>query len=82
MGYVLSLAQLGATRLNAEPWKGEEPGGFEIVEDHRGNTYRAVRQRSLRVARFPEEVEVGHQDAANGCEIDRGAPQARPRGLL
>lgn len=42
MGYALGLAQLGAKHPNSKPWKGEGPGVFEIVEDHIGNTYRAV----------------------------------------
>ena len=42
MGYALGLAQLGAKHPSAKPWKGEGPGIFEIVEDHRGDTYRAV----------------------------------------
>jgi len=42
MGYALGLAQLGAKHPSAKPWKGEGPGVFEIVEDHRGDTYRAV----------------------------------------
>jgi phage-related protein len=42
MGYALGLAQLGTKHPNAKPWKGEGPGVFEIVEDHRGDTYRAV----------------------------------------
>ncbi|HEY1638862.1 MAG TPA: type II toxin-antitoxin system RelE/ParE family toxin, partial [Rhizomicrobium sp.] len=25
-----------------KPWKGEGPGIFEIVEDHAGDTYRAL----------------------------------------
>lgn len=42
MGYALGLAQLGAKHPRAKPWKGEGPGILEIVEDHRGDTYRAV----------------------------------------
>jgi phage-related protein len=42
MGYALGLAQLGGRHPNAKPWKGEGSGVFEIVEDHRGDTYRAV----------------------------------------
>ena len=42
MGYALGLAQLGAKHPSAKPWKGEGPGVLEIVEDHRGDTYRAV----------------------------------------
>lgn len=42
MGYALGLAQLGAKHPHAKPWKSEGPGVLEIVEDHRGDTYRAV----------------------------------------
>ena len=55
MGYALGLAQLGARHPNAKPWKGEGPGILEIVEDHRGDTYRAVY-----AVRFAEVVYVLH----------------------
>jgi phage-related protein len=42
MGYALGLAQLGVTHPNVKSWKGEGPGILEIVEDYRGDTYRAV----------------------------------------
>jgi phage-related protein len=42
MGYALGLAQLGGKHPHAKPWKGEGPGVLEMVEDHRGDTYRAV----------------------------------------
>ena len=42
MGYALRLAQLTAKHPHAKPWKGEGSGVFEIVEDHRGDTFRAV----------------------------------------
>ena len=42
MGYALGLAQLGAKHPHAKPWKGEGGGVFEVVEEHRGDTYRAV----------------------------------------
>ena len=42
MGAALSVAQFGGKHPKAKPWKGEGPGVFEIVEDHRGDTYRAV----------------------------------------
>ncbi len=42
MGYALGLAQLGAKHPHTKPWKGEGPGVFEVVEDHIGDTYRAV----------------------------------------
>jgi len=42
MGVALSVAQFGGKHPNAKPWKGEGPGVLEIVEDHRGDTYRTV----------------------------------------
>lgn len=42
MGYALGLAQINAKHPKAKPWKGDGPGLFEIVEDYRGDTYRAV----------------------------------------
>jgi phage-related protein len=53
MGFALGLAQLGAKHPKAKPWKGEGPGIFEIVEDHRGDTFRAVY-----TVRFEEVVYV------------------------
>jgi phage-related protein len=55
MGYALGLAQLGAKHPKAKPWKGEGPGIFEIVEDHRGDTFRAVY-----TVRFADVVYVLH----------------------
>ena len=55
MGYALGLAQLGGKHPNAKPWRGEGPGILEIVEDHRGDTYRAVY-----TVRFAEVVYVLH----------------------
>ena len=42
MGYALGVAQLGGKHPNAKPWKGEGPGVLEVVEDFRGDAYRAV----------------------------------------
>ena len=55
MGYALGLAQLGAKHPNAKPWKGGGPGVFEVVEDHRGDTFRAVY-----TVRFAEVIYVLH----------------------
>jgi phage-related protein len=38
----LSVAQFGGKHPHAKPWKGEGPGVFEVVEDHRADTYRVV----------------------------------------
>src|SRR6202521_43931 len=42
VGTALSVAQFGGKHPSAKPWKGEGAGVLEIVEDHRGDTYRAV----------------------------------------
>jgi len=42
IGAALSVAQFGGKHPKAKPWKGEGPGVLEIVEDYRGDTYRAV----------------------------------------
>ena len=64
IGKALGVAQFGGQHPSAKPWKGEGPGVLEVVEDHAGNTYRAVytalRKSGVRPARFPEEV--AHRD--------------------
>ena len=55
MGNALGLAQFGGRHPSAKPWKGQGPGVFELVEDHDGNTYRAVY-----IARLKEVVYVLH----------------------
>jgi phage-related protein len=42
VGFALGVAQFGGKHPAAKAWKGEGPGVFEIVEDYRGDTYRAV----------------------------------------
>ena len=42
LGAALGAAQFGGKHPDAKPWKGEGPGVMEIVEDHRGDTFRAV----------------------------------------
>jgi phage-related protein len=42
IGTALSVAQFGGKHASAKPWRGEGPGVFEVVEDHRGDTYHAV----------------------------------------
>lgn len=36
VGTALSVAQFGGRHPQAKPWRGEGPGVFEVVEDHRG----------------------------------------------
>jgi len=42
IGTALSVAQFGEKHPQAKPWKGEGPGVLEVVEDFRGDTFRAV----------------------------------------
>jgi phage-related protein len=42
IGAALSVAQFGGKHPAAKPWKGAGSGVLEVVEDHDGDTYRAV----------------------------------------
>jgi phage-related protein len=42
MGNALGLAQFGGKHPAAKTWHGQGPGVHEVVEDHNGDTYRAV----------------------------------------
>lgn len=55
MGNALALAQFGGRHPTAKSWKGQGPGVFELVEDHDGDTYRA-----LYTVRFEKVVYVLH----------------------
>lgn len=56
MGYALFLAQTGKMHGDAKPLKGFGGAGvLEVVEDHQGDTYRAVY-----TVRFEEAVYVLH----------------------
>ncbi len=55
MGNALGLAQFGGKHPSGKPWKGQGSGVFEVVEDHAGDTYRAVY-----TVRFKEVVYVLH----------------------
>ncbi len=55
VGFALSAAQYGGKHPSAKPWKGEGPGVLEVVEDHDGDTYRAIY-----TVRFANAVYVLH----------------------
>ena len=55
LGVALSVAQFGGKHPDAKPWKGDGPGVLEIVEDHFGDTWRAVY-----TVRFEKAVYVLH----------------------
>ena len=42
IGTAHSVAQFGGKHPHTKPWRGDGPGVFEVVEDHRGDAYRAV----------------------------------------
>ena len=42
VGYSLGVVQQGGMPPSAKHWKGEGAGVLEIVEDHRGDTFRVV----------------------------------------
>jgi phage-related protein len=50
IGTALSVAQFGGKHPAAKPWKGEGSGVLEVVENHDGNTYRAVYTVRFRLA--------------------------------
>ena len=63
LGVALFVVQLGGTPPSAKPWRGLGSGVYELVDDHRGDTFRAV--YTVRVggsgacaACIPEEVQV------------------------
>jgi phage-related protein len=56
IGFALSFAQSGRKHFSAKPLKGFKGAGIlEIVEDHRGDTYRAIY-----TVRFASAVYVLH----------------------
>lgn len=55
MGNALGVAQFGGKHPSAKPWKGRGSGVFEVVDDHDGDTYRAVY-----TVRFRDVVYVLH----------------------
>src|SRR5947207_9516298 len=61
IGTALSVAQFGGKHPSAKPWRGEGPGVFEVVEDHRGDTYRAVYTVKIRSEEHTSELQ-SHSD--------------------
>lgn len=71
IGVALSVAQYGGKHPKAKPWKGEGGGVLEIVEDHQGNTYRAVYTVKFKNAAYvlhafqkksPKGIKTAHTD--------------------
>ena len=55
VGLALGAAQYGRKHPTAKPWKGEGAGVFEVVENHDGDTFRAIY-----TVRFARAVYVLH----------------------
>jgi phage-related protein len=76
IGTALSVAQFGGKHPHAKPWKGEGPGVFEVVEDHRADTYRAVYTVRFEgvvyvLQRVPKEVAEWDKDASKDVDLIR-----------
>jgi phage-related protein len=79
IGAALSAAQFGAKSGRAKPWKGSGPGVFEVVEDFRTDTYRAVY-----TVRFERAVYVLHafqKKSPKGIRTDQRAIEMVERRL-
>lgn len=55
LGYALSVVQHGGMPPSAKPWRGVGSGVFELVEEYRGDAFRAVY-----TVRFEKAVYVLH----------------------
>ncbi|MBI5431167.1 MAG: type II toxin-antitoxin system RelE/ParE family toxin [Nitrosomonadales bacterium] len=55
VGFALGVVQQGGMPPSAKHWKGEGAGVLEIVEDHRGDTFRVVY-----TVRFEQAIYVLH----------------------
>jgi phage-related protein len=83
MGVALFVVQLGGTPSSAKPWRGLGSGIYEVVEDHRGNAYRAVY-----MVRIGERVHVLHafqKKSKSGIKTPREdveLVEARLKGVL
>jgi phage-related protein len=69
LGVALSVAQFGGKHSKAKPWRGEGPGVLEIVDDHRGDSYRAVY-----TVKFDQAVYVLHAFSEEIAERNKDGP--------
>lgn len=86
IGVALSVAQFGGKHPSAKPWKSKGVAVLEIVEDFRGDTYRAVYTVKVEGCRlcatcFPEEIAEGHKNSSKRCGINCSKAQKCTRGL-
>ena len=79
MGVALFLAQIGGTAPSAKPWKGLGSGVFELVEDHRGDTYRA--EYLVRIADCIHLLHAFQKKSKSGLKTPRTDTQLIERRL-
>jgi phage-related protein len=69
IGAALSVAQVGGKHPSTKPWKGAGTGVLEVVEDYRGDAFRAIY-----TVRFADAVYVLHafqKKAPSGIKTPR-----------
>ena len=69
MGVALFVVQLGGTPPSAKPWRGLGSGVYELVEDHRGDTYRAV--YTVRIADSVHVLHAFQKKSKSGIETPK-----------
>jgi phage-related protein len=69
MGVALFVVQLGGTPPSAKPWKGTGPGVYELIEDHRGDTYRAV--YTVRIAQKVHVLHAFQKKSTSGIKTPK-----------
>jgi phage-related protein len=83
MGVALFVVQLGGTPPSAKPWKGLGSGVYELIEDHRGDAYRAV--YTVRLADSIHVLHAFQKKSKSGIKTpktDAALVERRLRGLL
>jgi hypothetical protein len=79
------VVQHGGTPPSAKAWKGEGPGVFELVEEHRGDAFRAVYtvhfEQAICPALLSKEVNLGRAYGQAGCQPDPRALKSSPNRL-
>ena len=69
IGVALFVVQLGGTPPAAKPWKGQGPGVYELIEDHRSDTYRAV--YTVRIAHRVYVLHAFQKKSKSGIKTPR-----------
>jgi phage-related protein len=69
MGVALFVVQLGGTPPSSKPWRGLGSGVFELIEDYRGDTYRAV--YTIRIADSVHVLHAFQKKSKSGIETPK-----------